>query len=133
MLIDSEEPTADPERTWDHLKARDGWDRPPDSDDEQVLFMTTCMETWIACDRGTLRRHYGPNIQESALPPLHDIEQRDRHAIQDALFHATRNCRNPYRKGWNSFEVLGRLDPETLEAHLAAFRRTRRILDEKLQ
>lgn len=36
MLIDSEEPLANIEQTWAHLKQRkqDGWDRPPDADDE---------------------------------------------------------------------------------------------------
>jgi hypothetical protein len=29
LLIDSEEPVKDKEAPWDHLKARDGWDRPP--------------------------------------------------------------------------------------------------------
>jgi len=33
MWIDSEEPVADAEATWAHLKSRDHWDRPPDADD----------------------------------------------------------------------------------------------------
>ena len=47
MLIDSEDPVADLEKTWDHLNSRDQWDKPAGATDEQVLFMTTCMETWI--------------------------------------------------------------------------------------
>ena len=45
LWIDSEDALADLERTWAHLKARDGWEQPAGADDEQVLFMTTCMET----------------------------------------------------------------------------------------
>lgn len=133
MLVDSEEPVADPEKTWDHLKARDGWEQPDGSNDEQVLFMTTCMETWIASDMDTLRQHYGNCFQQSALPPLHNIEQHDRHDIQERLKEATCNCSNAYQKNLRSFEVLGKLNPTTLETHLAAFRRTKRILNEKLQ
>lgn len=47
MLIDSEGPVADVEKTWPHLKQRDSWDQPAGASDEQVLFMTTSMETWI--------------------------------------------------------------------------------------
>ena len=67
MLIDSEEPVSDPEKTWGHLKNRDLWEQPNGADDEQVLFMTTCMETWIVADRDTLRKHYGSSLQESAF------------------------------------------------------------------
>jgi len=133
MLVDSEEPVADPEKTWDHLKARDHWEQPDGSDDQQVLFMATCMETWIVSDRVTLRQHYGHDLQESALPPLENLEQRNRHEVQENLKHATRNCSNAYQKGKRSFEVLGKLDPTTLETHLEAFRRMKRILNEKMQ
>ncbi|MEA1866947.1 MAG: DUF4276 family protein, partial [Thermodesulfobacteriota bacterium] len=70
MMIDSEEPLNDTEATWNHLINRDGWEKPPDTVDEQVLFMTTCMETWIVTDRDGLRNHYGSRLQVSALPPL---------------------------------------------------------------
>jgi hypothetical protein len=133
MLIDSEDPFDDQERTWDHLRRRDNREQPDGSDDRQVLFMATCMETWIVSDRDTLRQHYGHNLQESALPPLDNLEQRSRQEVQESLKRATRRCQNAYRKGKRSFEVLGKLDPATLETHLAAFRRTKRILNEKLQ
>ena len=76
MLIDSEDPVANGEKTWQHLKARDGWDKPDGAKDEQVLLMTTCMETWIVADRAALKVHYGHKLQESALPPPNDLENR---------------------------------------------------------
>lgn len=133
MLIDSEKPVSNPEETWDHLRNFDRWERPDGADDEQVLFMTTCMETWIVADRDTLRQHYGSSLQESALPSLTSIEQINRQEIQDGLKHATRNCSNAYEKGKRSFEILGKLKPETMESYLPAFQRTKRILDKKLQ
>jgi len=45
---------------------------------------------------------------------------------------ATCNCSNAYQKNMRSFEVLGKLNPTVLES-LAAFRRTRHILNERLQ
>ena len=94
MLVDSEEPVPDAERPWAHLKARDGWDRPEGAGEAQVLLMTTCMETWMVADRTSLREHYGVKLQESALPPLHDLEARPRQDVQDRLSHATRDCKN---------------------------------------
>ncbi len=133
MLIDSEKPVSNPEETWDHLMNCDRWERPDGADDEQVLFMTTCMESWIVADRDTLRQHYGSSFQESALPSLIRLEQGNRQDIQEGLKRATRNCSNAYQKGKRSFEILGKLEPETMESHLPAFQRAKRILNEKLQ
>lgn len=135
MWIDSEEPMADIEKAWQHLQnvARvPQWARPSGASDDQILFMTTCMETWIAADRTTLAEHYGSELGRSALPPLVDLEQRLRHDVQGKLVHATRNCPNAYTKGKRSFEILGKLTPAALEQHLPSFVRIRRILDRKL-
>jgi hypothetical protein len=129
LWIDSEDPLNDRENTWEHLSVRDNWERPPGAADDQVLFMTTCMETLIVADRTALKEHYGAKLQDSALPPVTDLESRRRHDVQDKLAHATRNCSNPYAKGKRSFEILAKLNPDTLQTHLPSFARTRRILD----
>lgn len=132
MLLDSEDLVADVEKTWQHLDSRDQWIKPPVAGDEQVLFMTTCMETWIVADRDTLREHYGHRLQVSALPPIHNLEARGRIEVHDTLELATRNCANAYRKGKRSFVVIGELNPTTLEAVLPSFARTKRILQRRL-
>jgi hypothetical protein len=132
MLIDSEDPLTGSE-PWEHLRNRgDRWDRPLGSENDQVLFMTTCMETWIVADREALGKHYGNRFQESALPPLTALESRSRHDIQDMLFHATRDCSNAYKKGKRSFEVLEKLSPDELERHLPSFVRVKQILENRL-
>lgn len=131
MLIDSEDPVADGEKTWEHLKTRDNWDRPAGADDEQVLLMTTCMETWIVADRDALQAHYGHKLQENALPPLIDLENRNRKEVHDKLTQATRDCSNAYAKGKRSFEVVGVLNPTALSS-LPAFARMARVLKTKL-
>jgi hypothetical protein len=78
LWIDSEDPMANIEATWEHLQARDHWARPNGATNEPVLLMTTCMETWIVADRATLAEHYGADLQESALPALHNLEGRAR-------------------------------------------------------
>jgi len=131
MLIDSEDPLNNLD-AWEHLKIRDGWDKPLGSENGQVLFMTTCMETWIVADRDALAEHYGSKLQKNALPPLHDLESRSCHDIQKGLSHATRDCSNAYKKGRRSFAVLEKLSPHELELHLMSFVRVKNILENRL-
>lgn len=135
MWIDAEEPMINIEKSWEHLAAVNTvpkWNRPPDAEDEQVLFMTTCMETWVATDRATLRAYYGRRLNENPLPGLPNIENRSRTAVFGALVMATKDCKNGYEKGKRSSEVLGELDPSILRQHLPSFARVERILKEKL-
>jgi hypothetical protein len=132
MLVDSEDPVADVEKPWDHLRTRDNWVKPTGASDDQVLLMTTCMETWIVADRPTLREHYGHKLHEGSLPPLHALEQRNRHDVQDKLERATRECQNGYAKGKRSFEAVAKLNPAELSEHLPSFARLARVLNEKL-
>lgn len=134
LLVDSEDKIADINRPWTHLQQRkdDKWPKPKGATDEQVFLMTTCMETWIVADRAALRDHYKQHFQENALPALQNMETRDRHAVQDALARATKNCTNPYAKGKRSFEILAKLDPAVLRRHLPSFARMERILNGKL-
>ncbi len=133
MLVDSEDPVADPEQPWTHLKQRpgDNWDRPVGADDDQALLMATCMETWIVADREALKHHYGHKLQENALPALHALETRHRHDVHAKLEHATRNCSNAYRKGKRSFEVLETLSAKAL-SELPSFARLIRVLKARL-
>ena len=70
LLVDSEDTVADIEKPWVHLRQRDKWAKPDGATDDQVLFMTTCMETWIAADRrGTPGSVCSPrNERERASP-----------------------------------------------------------------
>jgi hypothetical protein len=132
LWIDSEDPLPDLEAAWKHLEAQEHWKRPAGAADDQVLFMTTCMETWLVADRAALNAHFGVELQDSALPPLDQLESRTRHEVQDKLMHATRDCLNSYAKGRRSFAVLGKLDPDVLEKQLPSFARVRRILSARL-
>lgn len=134
LLIDSEDPMSDIEQTWNHLKVRDpSWIRPDRSSDDQVLMMTTCMETWIIADREILKKYYGSEFRENQLPSPVEIESRDRHAVQESLRAATKDCKNRFEKGKQSFLVLAVLTPATLAVHLPSFVRVLRILKEKLK
>jgi Domain of unknown function (DUF4276) len=138
LLIDSEEPLENLEAAWKHLRVGGPChecgtcQKPEGATDEQALFMTTCMETWIVADRQTLQAHFKKDFHDSALPPLQDLETRSRHDVQEKLSHATRNCSNAYEKGSRSFEILGKLNPDELKKHLPSFARILRILNAHL-
>lgn len=132
LLIDGEDSVADIEKTWLHLKLRDNWDKPDVAQDEQVLLMTTCMETWIVADQAALQSFYKSDLKENQLPTLIDLEGRERHAVQGSLQNATKDYKNKYEKGKRSFDVLAVLTRATLEQHLPSFKRARRELAEKL-
>ena len=137
LLIDSEDPAAIPadplqQQTWAHLRRRDGWERPPGATDQQVLLMTTCMETWIAADRATLRAHYGAGLNENQLPATTNLESRHRHEVQEQLERATAATSKPYRKGKRSFNLLAKLNPKALAPLLPSFDRAMAILTDKL-
>jgi hypothetical protein len=132
LLLDSEAPLTDIDAAWTHLQVFDKWTKPRSATDKQVLFMTTCMETWIVADITTLRTYYAQGFQERALPPLQKLEERGREDIQSALERATRNCTNAYTKGKRSFAVLAELNPVVLAAHLPSFARMKAILQAEL-
>lgn len=132
LLVDSEDPVSNVDKTWDHIRGRDGWKSPQGANDDQVLLMTTCMETWVVADRDALKKHFGQGIQLNVLPSLVNLENRSRGDVQRRLENATRNSPGPYAKGPKSFEVLSKVDPDVLELNLPSFKRARKILDEKL-
>jgi hypothetical protein len=132
LWVDSEDPVADIEKPWAHLKTRDGWDQPEGATDDHALLMVTSMETWIASDRPTLQAHYGSRLRDNKLPPLVEIENRSRKDVFQALCDATHNCSNAYAKGVSSFVVFAKLSPAELQKHLPSFKRFQRILDARL-
>ena len=139
LLVDSEDPVLgtdlapDSSIAWDHLSIRDRWTRPIGANNNQAQLMTTCMESWIMADRKTLRIFYGSKLHVSSLLPTHDLEERLRHDVQQRLKDATIDCSNGYKKGEQSFKILGSLDPDTLNRYLGHFRRFRRTLDNILE
>ena len=132
LLIDSEALLTNIDETWIHLQNNDGWLQPPDTHDDQVLFMTRCTETWIVTDRAALLEYFKESLEIDDLPELDNLEHLSPGNLKDRLESATQHCPDPYSKGRNSFEILGKLNPDVLEQRLPSFRRARRILNDKL-
>lgn len=136
LLVDSEDIIDENTASWNHLKNRDGWICPPNVSEDQAQLMVTCMETWVMADRAALSDFYGLKLQESALLSDYNLEQYDRHLVQQRLEHATRDCdkqHKPYKKGKRSFQVLETLNPNTLKQRLPYFKRFLETLEAHLQ
>ena len=111
LLVDAEAPVATA-KPWQHLKSRDGWDRPMGATDDQCHLMVEVMESWFLADRGALAAFYGQRFREQALPQNPNIEQVTKQDVLGSLESATRNTtKGSYSKGKHSFEILGNLDP----------------------
>ena len=120
LLVDSECAVAKThqDKPWHHLKARDNWDKPADTTDDQCHLMVQCMESWFLADVETLNEYYGQDFNEKYFPKSgQDVEPIDKDQVADKLKNATRNCRKKgkYNKGDHSFEILGKIDPEKVK------------------
>ena len=111
LLVDAEGPvTAD--GSWQHLQARDGWNRPDGATDEQCHLMVEIMESWFQADREALEAFYGQGYRSNALPPRQNVEEIPKGDVLDGLARATRNStKGRYDKGAHSFKMLEKLDP----------------------
>ena len=114
LLVDSEAPVGEVSNSWDHLRTKDGWDRPAHAAEEHAHLMVQCMEAWFLSDKDCLAVFYGQGFYANALPQRSDIENLPKADVFDALRNATRHTRTKgeYRKGTHSFDLLARIDPE---------------------
>jgi hypothetical protein len=139
LLIDAEDPISSKDFSidapiWHHLKQRDGWEKPQGAENNQVALMVTSMETWLLADTAALRKFFGPNLKEKLLPPLANLESRNRKDVLTALEKATEDCgkNRAYRKGTKSFQLLATVNPQALQQHLPHFQRFVEVLQHHL-
>ena len=116
LLVDSEDPVEEGHSVWQHLKARCGWERPPGAADDQAFLMVQVMETWFLADRDLLRRYFGNSLRENHLRQWPVLEAVPKRTVFDVLAKATVGCQKHYAKGKVSYELLGQLSPNQVEA-----------------
>ena len=115
LLVDSEGPVSAPAtaaQPWQHLQARDGWERPPGATDGQCHLMVQMMESWFLADPDAVSAYYGQGFHMGSLPQNPRVEQVSRRDVEEGLNRATRNTvKGRYNKGKHSFDLLERLAP----------------------
>ena len=116
LLVDSEGAVQSGHSPWQHLLARDGWNKPNGVDEDQAFLMVQFMETWFLADKDGLRRYFGPGFSERAIRQWPDLEAVPKETVLRALAQATAACRKGYEKGATSFELLAHIDPARVKA-----------------
>ena len=125
LLVDSEGPVRAAPRA--HLHARDRWDL-TGVDAPAVHLMVQTMEAWIVADADALRRYYGQNLNQGALPRAAELERVGKQDIENSLQRATeRTQKGRYRKIAHASDLLKQIDPETVKARCP---HCRRLFDE---
>jgi hypothetical protein len=115
LLVDAEGSVGG--APWEHVRQRDGWNRPADVADEQCHLMVQSMEAWIVADVDALRAYYGPQLNANPLPRTAQIETVDRQRIAAALAEATRPTRKGrYHKIDHAADLLERLNVARVRA-----------------
>lgn len=116
LLVDAEDTVAASHTSWQHLKARDDWDKPSGAADDQAFLMVQVMETWFLADRDMLRAYFEPGLSEKHFRAWPSLENVPKQTVYDALEKATADCKQKaYTKGRISFEMLAKLNPFKVE------------------
>ena len=116
LLVDSEGPVQAGHSPWQHLRARDRWNKPDETGEDQAFLMVQFMETWFLADTDGLRRYFGSELNEQAIKQWPELEAVDKDTVLKALAQATAACRKGYAKGRVSFELLAHIDPARVRA-----------------
>jgi hypothetical protein len=117
LLIDAEDSIKDTVKDctklpWKHLKDRDGWDHPADTNHAQCFLMLHSMEAWLIADRDNLKAYYRSGFNTAALPAgSTTVEDVAKAALYQALKQATRNCKEEYHKTHHAFGILKKANP----------------------
>ncbi|RIK67121.1 MAG: hypothetical protein DCC65_07835 [Planctomycetota bacterium] len=120
LLVDSEDVIASNAKPWDHVKNREGdkWNKPAGADDARLQLMVACMEAWFLADPAALKKHFGGNFNEKALPPANQAETRTKTAIADALAKATKPTKaEEYQKIRDGAKLLEKINPVEVRKH----------------
>ena len=113
LLVDSEAPVDKGAGAWEHLKARDNWEKPDGASDEQAHLMVQCMESWFLADKTALQNYYGQGFTAGNLPKRTEIEHVSKDDLEKGLKKATAGTTpGEYSKGGHSFQILAAINPD---------------------
>lgn len=107
LLVDSEDPVGAGRSVWQHLQARDHWNRPGGVANDQAFLMVQLMETWFLADRDTLQRYFSAQFAENTLRQWAQLEAASKETVLDVVQRATAKCQKRSAKGKGSVELLG--------------------------
>ena len=114
LLVDSEDPVANNQTAWQHLKQRaaDNWDKPENADSQSAHLMVQCMESWFLADKDALATYFGQGFLRNSLPAQANIELIPKCDVLNQLQHAVGpTTQRHYHKTNHGYELLGLINP----------------------
>lgn len=117
LLVDSEAEVSGGD-AWEHVRTRDGWQRPDGATPDQLHLMVQAMEAWFHADKEKVEGYYGRGFRTGALSQRPEIDNIPKADLLAGLKAATRACpiKGEYSKGGHSFEILALIDPAKVRA-----------------
>ena len=117
LLVDSEAQVSGGD-VWEHVRTRDGWQRPDGATPDQLHLMVQAMEAWFHADKEKVEEYYGRGFRPGALSQRPEIDNIPKADLFAGLKAATRACptKGEYSKGGHSFEILALIDPAKVSA-----------------
>lgn len=117
LLVDSEEKVNKPTK-WEHVLVRDGWEKLPNTTEENLFFMVVTMESWYLADVNGIVKFFGHGFDSSKLPKTSNLEDVDKAQLYESLKKATKSSsKGVYGKGSHSFKILALLDANKVKNH----------------
>ena len=111
LLADSARPVQAGHSPWQHLRARDDWNKPDETSEDQAFLMVQFMETWFLADKGGLRHYFCSGFSDQAIKQWPELEAVPKDTVLKALTRATAVFSKAHEKGKTSFELLAYIDP----------------------
>ena len=71
LLVDAEAAMQEEGKPWEHLKIRDGWDKPNNATDDHAFLMVQTMEAWLICDDSAWKA-WKSRADTDKLPKIHN-------------------------------------------------------------
>jgi len=97
--------------------------------------MVQCLETWLLADWESLQQKYDrprPCFRTTKLKKWPNLEKIPRNTLQDAIEHATANCRNPYSHADGNV-LIAVVDREKLKTRLSSVKRLFKDFAERIE
>jgi hypothetical protein len=111
LLVDSDDAVANGETARAFLQRKHKKWRLADVSDEQCHLMAQVMEAWFLADVDALKKYYGQNFNESAIPKNPNVEAVSKNTVIKSLKNATRQTqKGEYQKINHGGDLLGKID-----------------------
>lgn len=114
LLVDAEAAMQQEGMPWDHLKIRDGWDRPGTATDSHAFLMVQTMEAWLICDPAAWKK-WKPHVAAAKLPKINNgnVETIEKDKLEAGCEAAGKSIGYSYlnNKRLSGFGILKNVEP----------------------